>query len=44
MQAITVIDHAAGVGGLSLTDVPYPTPPKTMSSCGSMPRDSPPAS
>ena len=24
MQAITVRDRAAGVGGLSLTDVPYP--------------------
>ena len=24
MQAITVRDHDAGVGGLSLTDVPYP--------------------
>ena len=24
MQAITVRDRAAGVGGLSLTDIPYP--------------------
>ena len=30
MQAVTVRDREAGAGGLSLTNIPYPTPPKTM--------------
>jgi hypothetical protein len=45
MQAITVRDRDAGVDGLSLVDTcPTPKPARTMSSCKSMLRGSPPAS
>ena len=43
MQAITVRDHDAGVGGLSLTDVPYPHAAQNASSYECMPPGSPPA-
>lgn len=44
MQAITVSDRDAGVAGLSLADLPILRPPTTMSSCGSTPPVSLPAS
>jgi hypothetical protein len=44
MQAITVKDRDAGVGGLSLTDVPYPHAAQNDASYGYMPPGSPPAS
>ena len=37
MQAVVVEDRDAGLAGLSLTELPYPPPPRTTSSCGCTP-------
>ena len=43
MKAITVTEPDLGVDGMTLTEIEYPHPPRTTSSCGFTPPGSRPA-